>query len=361
MPIVVKYYPALFGQKRKVKARYVVDENGKKQGLYQSFHKNGQENVTCWFKNDRKCGKYVSRHPNGRVATECFYQDDELEGTYTSFYLTGLPQFTGNFHKNLGEGRQTWFRPDGSISYYEHQHMGKREGKSVSFCRDEVTHTIFGNGVELGISRYSAGCSTETVQNFQDNRLISQIQNYYDAEHNLVESVLFTSDKESEHTTYYPSGRIRATWKEYSGSKEGLLTRYFESGRKAEECPYIRNLIQGKRILFYDNASNTKREESDYVKDIREGISIERDEEGHVTGKSRFVKGKKIILRHMSELRFYKMADHDARSALAEKMLEHNRKSQRKTARLLAQQFHSEQSDIPRRTALKFDSEKCRS
>ena len=362
MPIIVKYYPRLFGQKRKVKARYIVDENGKKQGLYQSYHRNGQENVTCWYKDNLKQGKYVSKHPNGRTATECFYQNDDLEGSYNSFYVTGLPQFSGHFHKNLGEGKQTWFRPDGSISYYEHQHLGKREGESVTFSRDEVTHTLFSNGEEKCITKLSSGCSSEIIQDFHENRLKSQTQNYYDGEHNLLESIVFVSDQDSTHTTFFPgSGKVQAVWTESGRLKEGLLTRYFESGRKAEECPYAHNLIQGKRILFYDNPSNSPKEESEYAKNEMDGLSIERDEDGHIIGKNRYAKGKKIVLRHMSELRFYKLAEKDRRHTLAEEMVKLNKELKRESARLLAQNYHSEQSDIPRRTALKLDTEKCRS
>ena len=139
------------------------------------------------------------------------------------------------------------------------------------------------------------------------------------------------------------------------------MIRNFESGRRAEECPYTHNEIDGRRILFYDNAGNTVKEESDHTRGVMNGMIIERDESGREIGKHRCVKGKRIVLRHMSELRFCKMADHEERSKLAKKLVEHSRNSQHKEARLLAQQFHSEQSDIPRRTALKFDSENCRS
>jgi len=362
MPVIVKYYPRIPGQKRKVRERYIVDDNGVKQGLYQSYYRNGQDEVTCFYKNDILNGPYVSKHSNGRVAMECTYDEGSLEGRVSRHDKMGRLLFEGNFHRNMGEGEQTYYRATGEISSREHRHLGAREGECVTFCYDEVERAVYQDDKLLRIPQLSMGRVTKMVQEFSGNTVIRQINYVYNAEQTLEEKIEFNQGTDvARHTYYFPNGQERLICGKRGEDMEGPYTRFFESGRVAEEGNCKHNQVNGKQVLYYDNEANSRKEESASVNGKLHGDCVRYDEEGRVTEKCRYEKGNRIIYAGMSEILFNKKAERDVREAKAQEIMATRRQGKRKEAVCLARQFHSEQSDIPRRTALKLDSENCRS
>ncbi|MBR6412400.1 MAG: hypothetical protein IKS41_04490 [Alphaproteobacteria bacterium] len=362
MPIITKYYPRLPGQKRKVRERYVVDETGAKQGLYQSYYKNGQDKVTCSFKDDVKHGPYVSKHPNGRPATMCTYEDGCLEGKMTCHDKMGVLLFEGNYHRNMGEGEQTYYRSNGEMSSRENRHLGRREGECVTWMADEVERMVYRAGEEFKIPQLSTGRITKIVQEFSDDIVVRQVNYLYNAEQALEEKIEFDQKTDvAQHTYYFPNGRIRLVCGKRGESMEGPYTRFFESGRKAEEGTCERNRPHGAQIFYYDNERNSKKEESTSVRGELDGICIRYDEMGRVVEKCRYDHGKRIIFQGMSEIIFNKKAERTVRDATAQEIVDLRRQGKKNEAVLLARQFDSEQSDIPRRTALRRDKENCRS
>ena len=364
MPIITKYYPRIPGQKRKVRERYVVDEADShvKQGLYQSYYRNGQDKVTCTFKNNVCHGHYVSKHPNGRPAMECDYDEGALEGKLTRHDKMGILLFEGNYHQNMAEGEQTYYRANGEISSREHRHLGMRDGECVTFCYDEVERIIYQADQAVKMPQFSTGRTTKVVQEFSDNIVVRQTNYTYNAEHVLEEKAEYAQGTELVKWTYYfPNGQERMVCQKLNGRKEGPYTRFFESGRKAEEGTYQSDKIDGTQIFYYDNDANSKREESSSKGGELNGVCIRYDESGKVTEKCRYDHGKRIIFQGMAEVLFNKKAEQDVRNDTAEEIIDLRHKGKNQEAVLLARQFQSEQSDIPRRTALKMGQENCRS
>ena len=81
---IIEYY-----DNGKVKCAYSVDENGKKQGSYESYHDNGQLDKKCTYKNGKLDGPYESYYPNGQLDRKCTYKNDILDGPYESYYPNG--------------------------------------------------------------------------------------------------------------------------------------------------------------------------------------------------------------------------------------------------------------------------------
>jgi len=362
MPIITKYYPRLPGQKRKVRERYVVDENGVKQGLYQSYYRNGQDKVTCSYKKDILDGHYVSKHPNGRVAMECTYDEGCLEGKVTRYDQKGGLLFEGNYHKNMGEGEQTYYRANGDIYLRENRHWGALNGECVTFCCDEVERAVYQDDQMIQMPIFSTGRTTKMVQEYSNNVVVSQTRYAYNAEHILEEKVEYRPETLLTRCTYYyPNGKERMVCQKRNGIMEGSYTRFFESGRKAEEGTCRKNRPNGTQIFYYDNEANSKKEESTSVDGKLDGICVRYNEAGAVIEKCRYKDGKRIIYPGMAEVIFNKKAEQEVRDETAKNVAELRRQGRKKEAVLLARQFQSEQSDIPRRTALKMGQENCRS
>ena len=75
--------------KTKVKERYFVDENGLRQGLYESFYENGRPDLKCTYKDDKLNGLYEEFFENDKPRERCTYKDGLKQGLCESFYENG--------------------------------------------------------------------------------------------------------------------------------------------------------------------------------------------------------------------------------------------------------------------------------
>lgn len=73
-----------FHENGKIKLRCQY-HRGARSGLSTSFHDNGKPNVTAYYRKGLLHGKYVARDPEGRVTVETEYVDGKIEGSYDAF------------------------------------------------------------------------------------------------------------------------------------------------------------------------------------------------------------------------------------------------------------------------------------
>lgn len=70
---------------------YTLDKrfNENKNGLYKSFHHNGQPFIICTYKNGKKNGLYKLWHNNGKLCIICNYIDNEYDGECKEYLDNG--------------------------------------------------------------------------------------------------------------------------------------------------------------------------------------------------------------------------------------------------------------------------------
>lgn len=54
---------------------YYIDAKNDKQGLYESYYKNGQLAVRCFYKDDQKDGPFEEYFDDGVLLEACVYKD----------------------------------------------------------------------------------------------------------------------------------------------------------------------------------------------------------------------------------------------------------------------------------------------
>ena len=85
MPIITTYYRNLFSKKRQVKERYITDENGVKNGLYQSYHRNGHVTEWQYFDNAKAEEGELTRQRQKYVCGDAL--DEAVRGLGLEKYL----------------------------------------------------------------------------------------------------------------------------------------------------------------------------------------------------------------------------------------------------------------------------------
>ena len=362
MPIVTTYYRSLFGKRRQVRERYIVDENGVKNGLYQSYHRNGQPAETCTYQDDVRHGSCIIRHENGRVASECMYKNGCREGAYNSYYPDGHIHQAYNFSHDLYNGSCRLYSPTGSLESIYHYQNGRKHGVCEVRYSDEVERQVYENDLLVRQEFISGHLNTNTIQEVDHLCVKKQIEYTYDAERRLVEKATYEHDyNEASHITYHLNGKVREQYVTVRGQKEGSYTRYDDAGNCLEFGMYKADKLEGSRILYYPNSNKTIKEECEYKAGKPDGICTRYDEQGRIIERCRYKAGKKIIYPEMVESLFMKQADKPNRETLANQLISLRQQGKTTEAIIQAKQFHVEKTDVTRRTALKVDGQNYRS
>lgn len=187
----------------------VVDDNGKKQGLWKEFYESGALKAK---------GKYL----NGRPI-----------GDWTYFYETGQTEIIGAYtKKGKKDGQWWWYYPDESVLAFENYEDGDLDG----YC-----FTIAINGDTLTKGTYSMGVETGKWYYLNDSVLI--VGKYIDG------------NKEGIWKTYYPNGKIKIEERYFNDLLDGKVIYYWPNAIKMAEYNYNSGLLNGNVVKYDENGS----------------------------------------------------------------------------------------------------------
>ena len=88
-----------------VKARYTVDEDGKRIGAYQEFHPSGKRKVKATYRKGELSGSYQEYFESGKKALDCKYKKGLLHGKYVEWDEAGDELWICQFAGGVLDGR----------------------------------------------------------------------------------------------------------------------------------------------------------------------------------------------------------------------------------------------------------------
>ena len=198
----------------------IVDDNGKKQGLWKEFYESGAL---------RAKGKYLNSKPVGEWTY--YFEDKAVE-------ITGI--YTQNGKK---DGEWLWFYPNGNLLSKEIYSDGLLDGDNFSL-------SIEGDTLECG--KFAAGQ--------EDGKW------YYVNDSVLVVGYYLDGKKEGVWKTYYPNGKLKSSHAYSNNEFDGKVAEFWENGAKKLEATYINGLLNGNEYK-YDMEGNVL-----YITTYRMGI-----------------------------------------------------------------------------------------
>jgi antitoxin component YwqK of YwqJK toxin-antitoxin module len=89
--------------------------NGKRDGTWVYFNKNGQINTKGDFKNGVEEGSWVSYHENSKLYTKGDYKNGKKEGPWVRYWNNNQLMSKGNFKNDKKEGVWVSFNQDGTL------------------------------------------------------------------------------------------------------------------------------------------------------------------------------------------------------------------------------------------------------
>lgn len=161
MKIKTIYYK---GGQKKIKEIGPVDENGRKNGIWQMFNIYDERLINIVeYKNNKKVGEETTFDNNGKVRCITNYVDGVEHGKKTKFYRTGGKSLECNFvngqlhgdkieydthggthsivkyENGLAQGEAIQFFYSGNLHMKIYFHKGKKHGEAIYYHRDGET------------------------------------------------------------------------------------------------------------------------------------------------------------------------------------------------------------------------------
>ncbi len=109
---------------------------GKKEGLYQTWYKNGQKFIECTYKEGKLDGICKIWHSNGEKIKEIIYKKGKLDGIYKTWYSDGEKMSECTFKDGKEEGLCKWWYDSGQWSECTYKD-GKMDGLYQSWKMDK--------------------------------------------------------------------------------------------------------------------------------------------------------------------------------------------------------------------------------
>lgn len=132
------------------------------------------------YKDGKKCGLWKTYHQNGQLKTEGNYKDGLKHGLHKEWQSNGILLLEGMYVNGLDNGLMKWFHEKGHLAAQGSMINGIRNGPWVicdveenGFCID----AYFNNGKRVGIWRIYHDIAQEYLwkeQTWEDDKIVSE-------------------------------------------------------------------------------------------------------------------------------------------------------------------------------------------
>ncbi|GGG20787.1 hypothetical protein GCM10011344_21900 [Dokdonia pacifica] len=187
-----------FTRKPELKASYTEDSDGKKQGAFISYKKNGAVEKQGAYQNDLKEGAWIY-YRDGQVQRKVFYKNDTLQGK-AYYYHEGEELYQWNWKDGKSDGYNERIHPNGELYFKGNYVNGELEGLSQYF---------YDNGQVSGSRNYKNGKLHGTFENFYDNGQ-TKSKGEYEDDNQIGNWIWYRKDgKIASKEVYNKNGKVK--------------------------------------------------------------------------------------------------------------------------------------------------------
>ena len=105
-------------------------KNGKFDGAWVKYHKNGQLFFKANYKNGKAEGAWFSYSDNGQLWEKGNFKNFKKEGDWVGYHENGQLSYTGNYKNGKVEGVLVYYNEDGTV--VKHWKETFKDGKKIS-------------------------------------------------------------------------------------------------------------------------------------------------------------------------------------------------------------------------------------
>ncbi len=217
----------------KVIAEGIVLLNGKEDGDWIYYHKNGKKSAIGKYNKGKKQGKWTYYYKNGKVQQVGSYASDKLTGLWSWYYETGELLKEEYYIYGELDGEVIEYTELGNIISKGNYIEGYKEGKWLYIVGDQKNQGKY-------------------VTDYKDGKW----ESYYIEEDKLsFEGRYVQGNPDGKHVYYYPNGQIKEERYYEEGQKVRSWSKYNERGDLVVVVQYKEGniyKINGVKIKFDD-------------------------------------------------------------------------------------------------------------
>lgn len=315
---------------------------GKKEGLYQLYHPNGQLSVKTYYNNNLLDGEYLQYNENGALIQRSNYIEGKRNGLSTSNFEVGerIPEYKIEYVNDEIQGDVLEFQANGKLYSEIPFANGKRNGTEKTYYLNGQVNNQLNNvdGLAQGIyKKFYLDGSLQEEGNYTDGELEGIVKTYYkdgtlqsesNYENNLLEGSykFYDTDGKIYYNYTYKNGDV-IDYRYYSkdgalikegkkrggefyyegyapnanltseglynvkGGKSGPWKYYSNNGFLTSEAQYEDNLVQDVYKEYYPDGSVSWT--GNYVNDSLSGYSASYYHTGGISNQGYYEEGLK--------------------------------------------------------------------
>jgi antitoxin component YwqK of YwqJK toxin-antitoxin module len=177
--ICLFYYHTIDGSPNLYKELFYV--NNRLQGIFKTYHENGQLMEMGLYKNDKEYGEYKKYDEHGRFVSEWDYVKGKLHGQCRN-YLAGriISKINVCYGINHGESIE-YYEMSEQVKYITYFKHGKQHGPMVRYDKEGkvMFSSIYSNGEIESTTQYNPDQSIlEIIHYKHDERLLNNDQKH---------------------------------------------------------------------------------------------------------------------------------------------------------------------------------------
>ncbi len=262
--------------------REVYYTNGLRNGISKEYNEDGQLVTILNYRNNilinseeinrlngegKKHGVWKTFHMNNQLKSESYYENGLLEGLYKEFDNRG--QLLRHLRYSQGVLVSEKMEIQEVVKFQKEFYPNGKLQKAGSFM----------DTIPVGIHRF-----------YKEDGIIELAKEYDETGFRIAEGLLDESGKKTgSWTEFYPDGTIKAKGSYKEGKKSGEWIFYFMDEKIEQRGFYSNDRLHGKWTWYYDTGEIWRSEE--YFRGKENGESIEYLKDGNIIDQGEYIDG----------------------------------------------------------------------
>ncbi len=216
-----------------------IDEQGRKQGLWQKVYPSGTIAYEVTFKDDKPQGKMIRRHPNGNLMAEVIFDENKNYASAKLYNDNNEVIATGYYKDKIKEG--LW-------QYFNKKILVKTENYSNGKLNGSVK-TFYPNGKLYDIKHFTNNIENGYWEKFYENGTL------------MLKINIINSKLEGAFKRYYNNGNVEISG-QYKNNKKDGTWKYYDADKKI-------NTVKYKDGVAENDDATTKKDFKQYESEIQ--------------------------------------------------------------------------------------------
>lgn len=271
------------------------------------YYKAGKLHNTIFFKDGLAEGKAYEFSPDSLITTITLYKggfvrkvtkinrynsQNHKEGLWQTFYKNGIVKWEGTYADGKREGYFKTYDQSGSMLTIQKFINDIEQTDAPELAKLDLKITYFANGMVQSQGPYKNDKPIGVHRQYNEQGEIVKAE-IYDSGRVMAEGILDTSGvQEGEWKEYHENGQLKSIGKYDKGVKIGAWKYYYSNSKLFETGKYdSKGRQQGKWMWYYDDAK--LRRESNFLNGQEDGDFIEYTDSGSVLTSGEYSEGLK--------------------------------------------------------------------